>query len=669
MLSKKILSLAKRALEVPSDVLFFRLEQAVNLELHHSLNLWEHFARKSRHSWSLERSEALKTSPPKELLIDRRSLERLRLFFQEHPSQEELFRQKAMAERGGHLEIFGQKVDVNLGDIQWNEDWRNGYRWENKYFRDYDHYDFEKTLDFDVKFPWELSRLKFLMLPTLFAALDDDEEWWETLGDILQDFIEKNPYAHSVNWNPMECAMRSLNLVQLAMLHLASSSHSWRTLANLLHLCDLHGHFLWRTLEYTDVRGNHYAANLVALYFLSTLLSQVRPEARKWQDYALEHLDEEVLLQFSSDGVQFEKSIPYHRLVTQLFLLGMIARKKTDLPIDARAQERLKKACSFTDAYLRPDHRAPMWGDNDDATAFAFSSADLRDHRDLLGVAMSFFDDFSPHHAPLWQPECSLYSKEDFFEKLANTEPKKNDKPKNQLNALKEGGMIIAENENYHFLCDVGDIGLKGRGGHGHHDALSFELSLNGRPLIVDRGSFIYTGNPQKRNEYRRTASHNVLQVDGFEMGSFDERNFWRLGNEARPYGVSTRMALNGVLTIEAAHDGYKRLPDPVSYRRRFVLFPSSRFQMIDFLFSYSSHDVKRFFHFEAGLALKMDGNKLLISTAEKELCELSWAQDTKAELVEDRISPHYGVEIPSQTLILSDAVRGETELYFTITY
>ena len=57
-----------------------------------------------------------------------------------------------------------------------------------------------------------------------------------------------------------------------------------------------------------------------------------------------------------------------------------------------------------------------------------------------------------------------------------------------QIEYFESGGMICARLGDHHFIADVGDVGLKGRGGHGHLDALSFELTLSGVAVLVDSG-------------------------------------------------------------------------------------------------------------------------------------------------------------------------------------
>jgi uncharacterized heparinase superfamily protein len=58
---------------------------------------------------------------------------------------------------------------------------------------------------------------------------------------------------------------------------------------------------------------------------------------------------------------------------------------------------------------------------------------------------------------------------------------------------------------------------------HAHADALSFQLWLDGRPVVVDPGTFTYEPGPD-RDWYRGTRAHSTVAVDGdqFELwGAF----------------------------------------------------------------------------------------------------------------------------------------------------
>jgi hypothetical protein len=57
--------------------------------------------------------------------------------------------------------------------------------------------------------------------------------------------------------------------------------------------------------------------------------------------------------------------------------------------------------------------------------------------------------------------------------------------------------------------------------GHFHNDQLSVDLQIDGRPVLIDPGTYIYTANPARRNEFRSVRVHNSPQQDR------DEPNRW----------------------------------------------------------------------------------------------------------------------------------------------
>ena len=71
--------------------------------------------------------------------------------------------------------------------------------------------------------------------------------------------------------------------------------------------------------------------------------------------------------QVREDGCGHEASIPYHRLVSELFVCGTQAGESLHPgAFPAWYRERLDRMLDFTAAYTRPDGLAPQIGDNDD---------------------------------------------------------------------------------------------------------------------------------------------------------------------------------------------------------------------------------------------------------------------------------------------------------------
>src|SRR5438309_1490022 len=80
----------------------------------------------------------------------------------------------------------------------------------------------------------------------------------------------------------------------------------------------------------------------------------------------------EIDRQVYPDGVDFEASVPYHRLVQELFLFPAMYLHACGLNISSRYCERLRSMARFTAAYSRSDGMSPVWGDNDDARVLPF---------------------------------------------------------------------------------------------------------------------------------------------------------------------------------------------------------------------------------------------------------------------------------------------------------
>jgi hypothetical protein len=119
-----------------------------------------------------------------------------------------------------------------------------------------------------------------------------------------------------------------------------------------------------------------------------------------------------------------------------------------------------------------------------------------------------------------------------------------------------------------HAVIDCGPHGALNCG-HAHSDALSIEIAALGRPVVVDTGTFTYTGPTADRDHFRHSASHNTVTVDG-QSSSVPAGPFaWQSRADAR-----VERWWSGTLAdyFVGSHEGFARLPDPALHRRR-VLF------------------------------------------------------------------------------------------------
>jgi heparinase II/III-like protein len=561
--------------------------------------------------------------------------------------------------RAREFTVLGASVP-RAGAFPWHTDWRWAHTWPPMYFRRYDVKEVERAQPYDVKIPWELSRLWWL-LPMVQAGLVEgkvDEVARDLL--VLEEWERQNPLAHSVNWYAMEASMRGITLVMLLETLLAAEGPAPAVPPSLLRLIAAHGAFVWRTREYSDVRGNHYAANLLALLLCGLALRGFEPEASRWVAYASAAIPGEIEHQFLTDGVNFEKSLGYHRLVTEFFLVALIALQRAGTPVPPAATQRLHAAFRYMAACTRPDGLLPNVGDNDDARVLTFDSGETRDPRPLLGVAAAFFDDGTlkpagerPPLGLLWLLGARGLTA---WQGLVAREPGSRYWP--------EGGVVVARKGGNFLWMDVGEVGIAGRGGHGHNDLLSFELVLGGRPLVIDPGCFVYTGDARARDLFRSTAYHNGLRVDGVEIAPL--QGMWRIGADAVPADVLVRVD-DAVAEISAGHRGYERLSDPVRHARTVRFDPDSgAFSCVDHVTCRGKHRAERFLHLAPGVELKIEAAGARVSDG-TQAWRLRWSESATARVEEGWVSEAYGSREPGTVVILTDDVAGSVRLWLSL--
>ncbi len=618
---------------------------------------WARLAKKSRRLWTHERAQDwLRARQEKPVILAQDGLEALKEAIRDGQINGTVLQERASAAARRDFEVLNSAVPKN-GEWPWHSDWRLNHAWPPQYFKNYDHHA-PRDRPYDVKYPWELSRLSFLPRMMQGALLAGDQNLEQDVFSILSDWEEKNPLAFSIVWDPMEAAMRTLSLVFLLDLTIARGGRAGH-LALLLRLITVHGEFVRRTVEDTDARGNHYAAEIVALLLAGQALEDFWPRAKEWKGYALARVEGEILSQFLPDGMNFEKATGYHRLVTELFMAASIALEKAGHGLGTEALGRLHKAAVYAAMTRRPDGLCPVVGDTDDAFLFGFDPMHVRDHGAVIALGAVLFGDGRLKSVPLPPSVCWLLGARGLarWQGLESA-------PLPVGAHFKEGGVAVVKSPKNYLFFDMGEVGQRGLGGHGHNDLLSFELFLEGAPLVVDPGSYMYTGDRAARDLFRSSRSHNGLVVDAAEIAPF--QGPFRISNAAKPHSEFCEEQ-KGIWRLQCGHSGYRRLGDPVDHLREIVFSPASgRFLCKDRVSCRALHKVERFLHLAPGVECEIAGNKAIVRTQGR-----SWQVmcDRGAVLArsEGRVSPGYGLSEPALIINITNQVDKETELFIDI--
>ena len=276
-----------------------------------------------------------------------------------------------------------------------------------------------------------------------------------------------------------------------------------------------HAGYLRANIE-DDVGGNHLIKNLKGLIGAGVFLQD-----EGLVDWAAARLTDQLAVQVLADGGHYERSPSYHAQVLGdlIDLQGLLRASGGTVPVEF--DEAIHVMRLWLGLLIGPDGDVPVFNDG-----YGLGADEL--HR--LGVAQ----------------QSSV-----------------------TLTVLAESGYVVVwPRAGVQIVIDVGLPCPDDLPAHAHADCLSFELVVGGDRVIVDTGTSEY-GATQRRQLERSTAAHNTVEIDGC-----DQTEVWgafRAARRARPrlLAVSER---DGVVVVDAEHDGYRRLAGRPTHRRRFEI-------------------------------------------------------------------------------------------------
>lgn len=555
---------------------------------------------------------------------------------------------------------------TSLGtEIAWDVDFKTGDRWLPRYFRDIQLVD--QSRPSDVKMPWELSRLQWLIPVGQAYLLTGAERYAQAARQVLEQWIAANPVGRTVNWAiAMEPAMRVFSWTWLFRVFARSPSWADGTFRGRF-LCSLyqHGNFISRYIERSDLNGNHFTADCAALAVAGAFFDG--PHGRDWLEWAMEHLEREISLQIFEDGVDIEASSAYHRLVCELFLVAALHAEARGWRVSDPYKRRLAAAARFTAAYSRPDGSAPLWGDADDARVLPFGTGPINDHRHLIKCVAAYVKDAAlgsltdgGRDELLW-----LFGQ-------SHVDDTRGGQPEIESVAFPLGGAYVLRSKRGHVFIDCGNVGFGGRGGHGHNDALSFEAVLAGISVVEEGGCYLYTASFAERNYFRATSAHNTPRIDDEEINRFiDPDLLWYLHDDARPLDARIRYDKDYVI-FEGGHSGYRRLPAPIVPRRAIALrLDGAQLSISDSFDGDGTHDIRIPLQLARGWKIEnVAGARARCAHGSGARMCIEWhgSPEWEMRVTWGRVAPSYGIVVAAPRMEWSASGAAErTHLTVTI--
>ncbi len=517
-----------------------------------------------------------------------------------------------------------------MDEINWNLEIKTGFEWPvGTYYLKIRNFTPEGS---DIKIPWEISRCHHLLWMAEAYCLTEDESYSEEVIEQIQHWISHNPLMYSVNWTcAMDVAIRAVNWMY-ALSMISSSRYFTDEFAKVVyHSLYQHLFFINLNLERCiPYSNNHYFSDIVGQLFLGKLFSSTLPGRHTFR-HAVEEFFQEIKLQILHSGVDYERSISYHRLMTELVMYGYYMLVRTGTVIPVTVSERFSRMLGFVNEYTMPNGDSPLVSDNDDGRLLPVVPIPFMWHKYLIN-SNSLDIRIASCDAKLVVPAYS----------------------DNRSCIHTDANLAILKKKNFYLFTSCFSRwrhdGLTNKfiSTHLHNDLLSFVFADGNIPVIIDAGAYCYTSDAVAWKSFRSAKKHNTVIVDD------EEPNL--LGNSAfiMKYNSDAKNLIFSSGETEHCEGEYTTIVGHMTHRREFDL-SAQYLKITDHLAKEGNrHKAYMSFHFWKGIDAIMDGNIVRLSYDNQHyVINFAVMFPLNMRIIDDTLSPSFGVLEKSKTLVV----------------
>lgn len=478
----------------------------------------------------------------------------------------------------GRFDLLGY-TDLRFGDpIDWHLDPVSGIRAPLRHWSRIDFLD--PVVAGDHKVIWELNRHQYLVKLGKAYWYSGDERYAERFVEQLAGWMDANPPKRGINWaSSLEVALRAIAWIWCLHLFRRSPSLTSSFRRRMLRYLSLHGRHIELYLSTYFSPNTHLTGEALGLVYLGLCLPEL-VGADRWLRTGLKILEAEIRTQIRPDGVYFEQATYYHRYTVDFLIHLRLLTERNGVGLDPAVVEKLEDSLVYLMHVTRPDGLSPLVGDDDGGRLLFLDGREWNDFRSPLATAAVLFErpDFAwvagePSEETLWLLGPGGIHALDGLESRP---------PREGSRIFPDSGCLVMRDgwnqEAHHLLLQCGPHGAL-RGGHAHADALSYELTARGVPVLVDPGTYVYTADRESRDAYRSTEAHNTLTVDGLSSclpgGPFD----WR---RTCAGSVTEWISTERFDFFAGRHNGFQELPRPAEHSRSILFLKEDYWVVLD---------------------------------------------------------------------------------------
>lgn len=482
--------------------------------------------------------------------------------------------------------LFGTK-EVNVGDVFFEDTLENlvfcpdslGINFKNKnygtetsvhYLKGPDYEKWPKTFSYsldykqrddlgDARTNWEKNRHFDWALLAKAYYVSKDEGYFSKLNNKVDEWCKANPFLIGISWtSAMEFAIRSINWM-FALAFVRKNGKDIPLLRNgILNITD----YLTKHYSRFSSANNHLLVEAAAIGMAGYAFNN-----EAWKRLAVRILSEELHKQNYEDGVNKELSLHYQTFGMEAYCLMMHTMKANGDSVPPEWVDMLRLQGEYVSHCCWREKVVMEFGDDDEGKIIDLRGGEWHNFRYiqqfvslLIGCRFSSFDEVEENI-------CWLYEDVD-IDAIKDIRQYSNEVSKSYSIG---GNTFLRDNADRILVgIDHADLGFGTIAAHGHADALSVQMMVDGEVFLADPGTYIYHCNLPMRNEFRKTVNHNTVAVLDNEGNAVDQSQM--LG--AFLWGKRAHCTLEhwesdgsrDVLT--ASHDGY----ESVKHQRTVIL-------------------------------------------------------------------------------------------------
>jgi hypothetical protein len=563
------------------------------------------------------------------------------------------------------FDFFCYSLDVSK-PIDWHLDIASGKQFPMSFSKDID---IRSDRFGSAKMVWEVNRLQFLLPLALKYRITQDKNVLRQWMALVNSWVASNPYLQGVNWySNIEVNIRLIVWYfcwQVLLNDEATANDpEFEAFVKTVWLPTIYAHcvYSFNNPSKFSSANNHLISEYAGLYVASSCWKF--SESARWNAYALEGLEKEILVQHSPKGLNKEEAAEYIQFITDFFLIPFAVGQRYNGSFSESYRDKIYQIFDYISNLLDVAGNYRKYGDEDDGKVLVVSKdVHFNNFTSILTSAATIFKEgrfkakcsgFDLKNWLLWESKG-----QQVFDGIEATHQQQN-----SIFYKEEGHFIFRKQEGPDFIketylhFDAAPLGFLSIAAHGHADALSIALHVDGHPILADVGTYTYHTDKKWRNYFVSTLAHNTICIDDTNQSHQTGPTMW---NEHYKTQVQNAEISGNEETVSATHNGYKRLG---CSHKRSVHFDrtDNTFSVLDEVsLNEQRHQVTQPWHLHPDVEIVQLASHIFLLNSKHGNRKIKISLDTgmKVEIVKGRedqllgwYSPSFMVKEPTHTIV-----------------